>query len=386
MTQLNQGPPLAVVADTVLAAEARSELETQMAWAYTHPRDLTRVRREVLALATETKDIAGDCFYSLPAGGKPVEGPYVGLAKLVLSTWKNLHAGARIVEVGAARVVAQGVCYDMETNTRVSAEATRSILTKHGQRFSENLIVKTCGAAKSIAIRNAVFSLIPAAYIDPIWRAARGLAIGDVETLAATRGKMMEYLAKMGVSPERVLRTIGREAVEDVTLDDVGILRGTCTSIREGGVSVDDAFPEIQDTKAKPTTLDAFVDQQAQPQEPAQATEKPVSEPEQVKAAENATVHTGPVELLTAAQVKTPEDTTTPLLSPEDAGRRATLVAQIGTLNLADRKFVLGQRMSLMGAQGCADQAVLDAMQVRLEAVKKKAVAKPADGKLDLEG
>ena len=49
----------------------------------------------------------------------------------------------------------------------------------------------------------------------------------------------------MGATIERVLAKIGRQDIEQITKEDLEILIGTGTAIKEGQQSVDDAFPEL---------------------------------------------------------------------------------------------------------------------------------------------
>jgi len=95
--------------------------------------------------------------YALQRGGKPITGPSVHLAKLVVSNWGNMRTEAKVVEVTDKEVVSRGIAWDLEANTASSFEVRRKITDKYGKRFNDDMITVTGNAANSIAYRNAVF-------------------------------------------------------------------------------------------------------------------------------------------------------------------------------------------------------------------------------------
>lgn len=285
MTQLKDGP-LAVLAAPVLETLTRTEIESQMKWAYDHPRNLAKVKAEAMEMATIDEDTAAGCFYSLPArGGTPIEGPSVRLAEIIASTWTNMRAASRIIEIGQSFVTAQGVCHDLEKNVCRSVEVKRRITNKNHVRYSEDMIGVTCNAAMSIAFRNAVFQVVPMLYTHTICRAARAMAIGSAETLGKRRQEMVSHYQKMGVHAALVLQSIGRDSIDDVTLKDLETLVGIANAIKDGDMSVDEAFPGVSDTKEKAQTLSEHVEQEqakaAEPVKPKPKLEGPPPEAEQ---------------------------------------------------------------------------------------------------------
>jgi hypothetical protein len=85
--------------------------------------------------------------------------------------------------------------------------------------------------------------VIPSSYWRPLYNKAREVAVGNAETLADRRAKMLVYFQKLGVPEARVLAQLEVKGVEDVTLDHLVLLKGIATAIKEGDTSVDDAFP-----------------------------------------------------------------------------------------------------------------------------------------------
>jgi hypothetical protein len=233
--------------DTSTALEAinRSEIDIQITTAKRFPRSVDTFKKEALSLATLDEDTAGSMFYAVPRAGKTIEGPSVRLAEIVASTWQNIRVGARIVSIDEKFVTAQGAAMDLEKNMAATVEVKRRITNKHGVRFKDDMIQTTCNAACSIAMRQAIFKVVPFAFVKPIYDEARRVAIGDAKTLVNKRAGMIAYFAKMGVEEPRVLALVEKASIEDVGLSELAVLKGVATAIKEGSTNVDDAFPAV---------------------------------------------------------------------------------------------------------------------------------------------
>ena len=151
-----------------LAALTRSEIDVQIATAKQYPRNLARVLGNIETLATMDEEIAGSCFYTLRRQGKVIEGASVRMAEIIASSWGNLRVQARIIGNDGKMITAQGVCHDLESNYAVSAEVKRRITDKNGHTFSEDMQVVTGNAACAIAMRNALFKVVPAALVKKV--------------------------------------------------------------------------------------------------------------------------------------------------------------------------------------------------------------------------
>jgi hypothetical protein len=231
-----------IVAIDAISPLTRAEIDVQIATAKRYPRSIRQFQQSAKSMATLDEDTAGSCMYALPRGGKSLDGPSVRLAEIVASAWHNLRVGARVVEEGDKFLTAQGFCHDLETNVSVAMEVRRRITNKNGARFNDDMIVVTGNAAASIAFRNAVFKIVPKAYWLPVYQAAKATAIGTQETLGKRRAAAIEFVKKMGVSLEQVLSLLGRKSVEDVDLEDLATLRGIITAVKDGNVSLEEAF------------------------------------------------------------------------------------------------------------------------------------------------
>lgn len=240
----------------------RGEIDMQIATAHRFPRNVKTFRDDVLSLATLTEETAEECSYALPrkeANGqtKTIIGPSARFAEIVASSWGNCRAGARVVDDRGTFVVAQGVFMDLQRNTAITFEVQRRIVDKHGRRFKDDMVGVTANAACSIALRNAVLKGVPKALWSDLWARARQVAVGDVKTLSNRRSTVVSKLAHYGVSEAMILAKLGRASVADVTVEDLEVLIGLGTSLKDGETTVEEAFG-VEAAEAPKTGADAL--------------------------------------------------------------------------------------------------------------------------------
>jgi len=252
----NENTHLEIVSpDSSLEAMERASIDVQISTAKKYPRTLSVVKAQMLSFATLDVETAAGCFFTLPArkggDGKPIQGPSIRMAEIALSTYQNLRAGARKMADDGKTVTVQGICHDLQNNVCVSVEVQRRVTTKEGRRYSDDMVNMTCNAACSIALRNAVFRVVPLALVKPIYEAAKKVAVGDAKTLATRRADALAHFTKMGVDRARVFAALGVKALEDVTLEHLEILIGYANSIKDGDATIDETFPEPK-TEAAP--------------------------------------------------------------------------------------------------------------------------------------
>lgn len=234
-----------------LAALTRSEIDVQIATAKQYPRNLARVLGNIETLATMDEDVAGSCFYTLRRQGKVIEGPSVRMAEIIASSWGNLRVQARIIGNDGKMITAQGVCHDLESNYAVSSEVKRRITDKNGHTFSEDMQVVTGNAACAIAMRNALFKVVPAALVKKVIDKAKKVSLGESMTLETSRAKMLQYFKTIGVEEKQILDYLSIEKVDEINIDMVVELRGLANAIKEGTTTAKEAFePKVDAQKA----------------------------------------------------------------------------------------------------------------------------------------
>lgn len=220
-----------------------AEIESQIATAKRYPRDIRVFKDKLMAMANLDQETAEGCYYALPRGGKSIDGPSVRLAEIALSCYGNCAAKADVCEEDDRFIYAMGQCRDLENNVAVQVKVRRKITNKNGKRYNDDMIAVTANAACAIALRNAIFKIVPGAYLKPVFKRCKETAVGKMKSLANRRAEVIARLTKFGVETERILAVIARKSIEEVTFDDVAVLIGLGTAIKDGDTTVEEAFP-----------------------------------------------------------------------------------------------------------------------------------------------
>lgn len=222
-----------------LAQINASEINQAVATAKQFPRNLTVVRKKAYHLITNNQEIAASCIYALPRQGKVIKGPSARFAEIIAHAWGNCRYSARIIEEGAESVTAQGVFYDAESNVGVSYESKRRIIDKDGRRYTPDMVIMTCNAACSVAMRNAILKAIPKAAWQWLYEQAEATVAGDVKTLSERRDKVLALFRPFGMTPAMVFRVIGVEGQSEITTDHLTNLHAILTSLKDGDTTVE---------------------------------------------------------------------------------------------------------------------------------------------------
>lgn len=231
----------------VLQALNRAEIDIQIATAKQYPRDINAVLNKIATYATMDRETAEDCFYVLRREDKQgnvnvIEGLSVRMAEIIAGAWGNLRVQARIIGNDGRQITAQAVCHDLETNFAVSKEVKRSIVTKRGYTFSEDMQVVTGNAACSIALRNAVLTVIPKAVTKRIINEVKKVALGQSIDLEQSRQNVIQYFTKLGVKTEQLFLYLGVKTAQEIDKQKIFELRATANAIKEGTTTVEECF------------------------------------------------------------------------------------------------------------------------------------------------
>jgi hypothetical protein len=209
---------------------------------------------------TET---ASTCTYAVPRSGKQITGPSIHLAKILAQFWGNLRVEAKVINIDARHVTSQAIAYDLENNLAIKVEVKRSIMGKFG-RFNDDMITVTGNAGNSIAMRNAILSVIPRAVVDKVYKSALNTITGDVSDktkLIAKRKQVLDgFKDSYGVTEPEVLKAIGKASVEHIDAEILVTLIGIAQAIKDGDTTVEDAFKSKSQTKTTSATSEAKVE------------------------------------------------------------------------------------------------------------------------------
>ena len=229
----------------VIYQQDKAAIDLQISTAKAFPRNVTRATADAIAIVSMDIATAQTCTYSVPRGGKSITGASVHLAKILAQQWGNLRIEAKVVDIDKTQVTSEAVCFDLQNNLAIKVQVKRSIMSKTG-RFSEDMIVVTGNAANSIAMRNAILSVIPRPIVDKVYNSAKATITGDVSDNNKLIGKRKQVFDKLrdtlNVSEKEILSAVGKQAIDHVTPDDLVVLIGIGTAIRDGDTTIEQAF------------------------------------------------------------------------------------------------------------------------------------------------
>jgi hypothetical protein len=233
---------------SAMGALRRADKVAATADARENPRvlsDFLKRLREVVSLDQET---AKACIYAVPRAGKTITGPSIRFAELVAYAWRSVHCSSMPVSVDDEAVVVVGIAQDLETNRTYEVGQRRRVQRPKFWKDKEDYDRKmrdmqdlAINAAASIAIRNAILRLVPAALLQSALKAAKEAATGK-GTMVQKRASALQVFAEMGADKATVLAAIGRADVADVTIEDLIGLHGFVTSINEGRITLAEAM------------------------------------------------------------------------------------------------------------------------------------------------
>lgn len=242
----NTNLPLVQQTDSLLAID-KAQIDVQIATAHQYPRNLQNCISNIETLACSNPETAGACSYVLrrtDVSGKTVriEGPSVRMAEIVAQCWGNLRVMTSIIGDDGKTITARAVCHDLENNVAIASEVQRRITGKSGKTFSDDMKIVTGNAAASIALRNAIFKVVPLAYIKPVMDKAKQVAEGAVMDVETSRQNCLAYFNRIGVNEKMILDYFGLDSVMDLGVEEINDLRGLKNAISEGSTSVEETF------------------------------------------------------------------------------------------------------------------------------------------------
>lgn len=246
-----------------LASYSQIEIDTQIATAKQYPRDFKVIKQNILEVATQDRETAQQCFYSLPRNQRQDDGSYkqvfiegesIRLAEIVLAFWGNIQTGTRIVEINKLMktITVQAVVWDLERNVKTSEEITKSIGTSKGELYSQDMIIMTGKSASSQALRNAIFRAVPKvmfkSIMDQIKKAS--VAPGDNEKVVDMANKAVAYFTSKGVDKMKIFSFLKVTSEKEIGTDQLIILQGIKTGLTQGEFDIKDAFTQTEGEKS----------------------------------------------------------------------------------------------------------------------------------------
>jgi hypothetical protein len=234
-----------VLATDLYQQQTKGEIDIQISTAHAYPRNVTRSINNAIAIVSMDEETAKTCVYALPRGNKQVSGASVHLAKILAQCWGNMRIDTKVISIDQKHVTSQAVAFDLESNLAIRVEVKRSITGRTG-RFNDDMITMTGNAANAIALRNAVFSVIPRAVIDKAYKAAKQTITGDISDNTKMIAKRIQVVNALkdayGVTEKEVLAVIHRQSINHIDADDIVTLIGFGQAIHDGDATVENIF------------------------------------------------------------------------------------------------------------------------------------------------
>lgn len=235
-----------LVSPQAIFQSEKANVDVAIATAQAYPRNIKRSTNNAIATVTLSDEIAQSCTYALPRGGKSISGPSVHLARILAQSWGNMRVSARVVQVEESYLVSEGVCWDLENNLAIQVSVKRRITDRNGKRYNDDMIAVTGNAGNSIALRNAILSVVPKAVTETVYKTALQHITGDLsdeKKLIAKREKVLKgFKENYNVTEDEVLAVIGKQSVENITVDSIATLIGIAQALKDGDTTVNETF------------------------------------------------------------------------------------------------------------------------------------------------
>jgi hypothetical protein len=241
-------------ASTAIAEGARAQVEARFIMARRFPRDLMRVREQLLR-ACQRPRFAEVAIYHKPVG-KGVEGPSIRMAEEAARAMGNIAADVitvyddqqkRIIQVSATDLEAN-LTYPMTVTVEKTVERSspREGQTIRGQRInsqgrvvyvvdaSDDEILNKVAALVSKALRTNLLRLLPGDLLEEAMDAAYHTRDQEAasDPTAAVK-KMCDAFGSRGVPVEQLAEYLGH-SVDKCTLPELAQLRGLYAAIKDG--------------------------------------------------------------------------------------------------------------------------------------------------------
>ena len=113
-------------------------------------------------------------------------------------------------------------------------------------RMNDDMITVTGNASNAIALRNAIFNVVPAGISDAAYNAATQVITGDLSDenkLISARTKAVSFFKDTyEVDEKRLLKAMGLNSINQIKAEQIADLRGMMQSLKDGDATVEGMF------------------------------------------------------------------------------------------------------------------------------------------------
>ena len=276
----------AETAATAVAAQATAQIQARYVVAFKRPRDWDDVRVRILK-ECRRPGFAEVAMFSLPRGGKKIEGLSIRFAEAALRCMTNVHIEQVTVYDDSEKRIVQVSATDLESNETLSKQITvaktveRSKPMDDGFFFSvrknsggrnvftvpateDDLLAKE-GALVSKAIRTLAMRILPGDITDEAETLIKATSLNRAATDPdGERKRIVDAFASLSVQPGELKEFVGHD-LAGCSPAELGELRNLYNAIKAGEATFrdalaakhgkDEAAAEAGPTKAKTETI-----------------------------------------------------------------------------------------------------------------------------------
>jgi hypothetical protein len=238
------------------ATEPMQRMQTKYATAIKvqKPRNLAAIVEKVL----EEAACAGEDFYyrwevknRKTNRNSVVEGGSIGLAYCIARNWGNCVVDVEL-ETRDGIDVFTASWIDLETGFTTSRLFRKKHNPVGGNYDAERADDMGFQVGQSKPLRNVIFAGVPK-WLETkaieVAKASEAKGLEDPTRFVYAKGKVLSFLAKYGVTEERVFAKIGKPASE-WTRDEYMNVRSLATEIKDGLADPDEVFPPLTNVPA----------------------------------------------------------------------------------------------------------------------------------------
>jgi len=283
-TKTESNTPAPVENVNVGAAMSRSEAEIKSAifLANKFPRDEARAFSE-MKKALDRASFSECAVYSFPRADRNITGPSVNMSREFARLWGNIAYGLTIISDIEDHVIVEGWGWDMQTNTKVTAQASfKKLIYRKNQGWispDERDLRELINKHGAIAMRNALLQLFPRDMIDDLVDYAFQSIKKNLNTqsIDVQIGNSLKNFADIGVIPE-VLEGYLEKSKDKWTIDDVVILRTLLLGIKNGEVKKQEIIENARKPEQVTKVEDVLNGATTKPEPTKASAQKPAAE------------------------------------------------------------------------------------------------------------
>ena len=255
-------------AASAVATQAAAMVQARFTVALARPRDVDNFRARLLK-DCQRPGFAEVAIYSLPRGGKRIEGPSIRFVESALRAWGNADSQAQVLFEDDEKMIVRVTVTDLETNATYSSEhriaktverrelkGGQKALGERTNSFGDRVflvqatdddLAMKMNALVSRAIRTNGLRLIPGDIVEEALDVVRKTQhTKDATDPDAGRKKVADAFATLGVSPAHLREYLGHELGTSAPAE-LADLRAVFAAIRDGQAT----WKETMEARAK---------------------------------------------------------------------------------------------------------------------------------------